>query len=638
MSLQEELESIVGIENVRTSEIDCLCYSRDMSVHFGVPDAVVFPTTTEQVVKLVELSNQGVEGYKDKIPITPRGSGTSVTGAVIPTEGGIVIDFTNMNKILEINVEDGYAVVQPGVICGNLNNTLSIHRYFFPPDPGSSAVCTLGGMISTNASGLRAVKYGTTKNHVLGMQLVLADGKILRTGTRAPKTSSGYDLTRLFINSEGTLGIVTEITVKISPLPEHTSMVLAYFEHIEDMGNAVSKILTSGIELSACEVMDKISIDVVNKAMDLELPDIEGMIMMEVDGFKAAVKSQIEKILEICNEPAHKALEVKSTDDKLERLKLWKARAGLVSALSRYREGYRLIPIAEDFGVPVSKIPEAIQEAQAISKRHDIIIATFGHVGDGNLHTTFIMDVRKVKEWDKIKTVGQELIDLALRLGGTISAEHGTGIAKAAYIEQEIGIGLDVMKAIKNQLDPHNIFNPGKMGLTDHKSDIYDYFAFTNLIEHPEKMNTFGQEIDDEILTCVQCGFCRAGCPTFNETNLESLNARGRVLLCYGLLSGHLEPSEEVAERIYQCTTCMNCTTTCPSGIKVVDIIERVRQFLVKKGFALPNHTQIAEKIETHHNPFGEPVTARDELAELAADNSDDPTSTDESQDGGCNE
>ncbi len=620
MTLEDELKDILGEENVISSKIDCLCYSRDMSVHFGLPDVVVFPTSLEQVVKVVELADRGIEGYKDKIPITPRGAGTSVTGAVIPTKGGIVIDFSKMNKIIEINVKDGYAIVQPGVICGNLNQELSSQGYFFPPDPGSSVVCTLGGMVSTNASGLRAVKYGTTKNHVLGLQVVLADGRVLQTGTRAPKTSSGYDLTRLIINSEGTLGLVTEITVKISPLPEHTAMVLAYFEKIEDLGNATSKVLTSGIELSACEVMDKISIDVVNKAMDLDLPEIEGMIMMEVDGFKEAVNTQIKKIVDICNDPDHKALDVKATDDKLERLKLWKARAGLVSALSRYKEGYRLIPIAEDFGVPVSKIPDAINEAQEISKKHDIIIVTFGHVGDGNLHTTFIMDVRKFKEWDKVRIVGQELIDLALKLGGTISAEHGTGIAKAAYIEQEIGLGLDIMKDIKHTLDPDNILNPGKMGLTDEKTDIYDYFAFSDFQDHPENVKSFGKDIDDEILICVQCGFCRVVCPTFNETTLESMNARGRVLLCYGLLSGHLEPDQEVADKIYQCTTCMNCTTSCPSGIKVVEIIERVRQFLVEKGFAMPIHTLIADKIQTSYNPFGEPASIRDELANLAAD------------------
>jgi glycolate oxidase len=619
MTLEDELKTIVGDENVISSQVDCLCYSRDMSVHFGVPDFVVFPTDQDQVVKIVELANRGVEGYKNKIPITPRGSGTSVTGAVIPTDGGIVIDFTKMNEILEINVKDGYAVVQPGVICGDLNQELSRQGYFFPPDPGSSAVCTLGGMISTNASGLRAVKYGTTKNHVLGLQIVLADGRVLRTGTRAPKTSSGYDLTRLIINSEGTLGLVTEITVRISPLPEHTAMVLAYFEKIEDLGNAASKIMTSGIELSACEVMDKISIGVVNEALDLDLPDIEGMIIMEVDGFKEAVNTQIKKIVDICNNPAHKALDIKSTDNKLERLKLWKARAGLVSALSRYKDGYRLIPIAEDFGVPVSKIPDAIVDAHNISKKHDIIIATFGHVGDGNLHTTFIMDVRKSEEWEKVRIVGQELIDIALRLGGTISAEHGTGIAKAPYIEQEIGLGLEVMRAIKIQLDPHNILNPGKMGLVEEKTDIYDYFAFSGFQDHPENVKSFGKEIDNEILICVQCGFCRAGCPTFNETSLESLNARGRVLLCYGLLSGQLEPSQEVAEKIYQCTTCMNCTTTCPSGIKVAEIIERVRQFLVENGYAMPNHVQIADKIALNHNPFGDPQTTRDEFVEFAS-------------------
>jgi glycolate oxidase len=619
LTLEDELINILGEENVKTSEIDCLCYSRDMSVHFGKPDVVVFPTTKDQVVKIVELANRGIEGYKSKIPITPRGSGTSVTGAVIPTQGGIVIDFTKMNKIIEVNIKDGYAVVQPGVICGDLNKELSEEGYFFPPDPGSSSVCTIGGMVSTNASGLRAVKYGTTKNHILGLEVVLTDSRVLKTGTRAPKTSAGYDLTRLFINSEGTLGLVTEITIKISPLPEHTAMVLAYFEKIEDLGNAASKILMSGIELSACEVMDKISIDVVNEAMDLDLPDIEGMLVMEVDGFKEAVNTQIKRIVDICNDPAHKALEVKSTDNKLERLKLWKARAGLVSALSRYESGYRLIPIAEDFGVPVSKIPDAINEAHAISKKHDIIIATFGHIGDGNTHTTFIMDVRKPQEWDKVRVVGQELIELALKLGGTISAEHGTGIAKAPYIEREIGLGLEIMKKIKKTLDPNNIMNPGKMGLTDEKTDIYDYFAFSELQDHPENVKSFGKDIDDEILICVQCGFCRAGCPTFNETTLESLNARGRVLLCYGLLSGQIEPNQEVADKIYQCTTCMNCTTTCPSGIEVVKIIERVRQFLVEKGFIIPNHSKIADNIASSHNPFGESTNAREDLVDLAS-------------------
>jgi glycolate oxidase len=605
----DKLKEIVTDENVLTDPMELICYSRDMSVHEGVADVLVFPENKSQISDILKMANE------NNIPVTPRGAGTSVTGAILPTKGGILLDMCRMDKIKEIKIEDNYVVVEPGVICGDLNKILDSLNYFFPPDPGSSAICTLAGMVSTNASGLRAVKYGTTKDYVLGLEVVLADGTIIRTGTKAPKTSSGYDLTRLFVNSEGTLGIITEITLKIIPKPEYVAIATASFNNLNDAGDAISKILASGISLSACEIMDKISIGVVNEVMKMGLPDVAGILIMEVDGHKEAVKEQILKITDICKE--FHGLNVEWTDDPKKRMKMWGGRAGLVPSLSRHKEGYRLIPIAEDFGVPTSRIPEAIKGIQDIASRHDMTIAAFGHVGDGNIHSTFIIDVRKKEEWDKIEVVGKELVDLALSLDGTVTAEHGTGMAKAPFIGQELGAGIEVMKKIKSALDPNNILNPGKMGL-EGESGIFDRFAFSDLLKHPENIKSLGKEIDDEILICVQCGFCRAGCPTFSETNLESYNARGRVLLAYSILSGKLEPSVELADRIYKCTTCMNCTQSCPSGLHVVEIMEKLRQRLVEQGITNPAHDKIRKNIKEHHNPFGEDTKARAELAKLA--------------------
>jgi glycolate oxidase len=622
-----ELKGIVGDENVVESEIDCICYSRDMSVHQGVPDVVVFAVNTEQIQEILKLAN------KNKIPVTPRGSGTSVTGAIIAKYGGIVLDLHKMNSIKQIDKENGFAVIEPGVICGELNKVLA-PTHFFPPDPGSSAICTVGGMCSTNASGLRALKYGTTKDHILGLEVVMADGRVVHTGTKAPKTSAGYDLTHLFINAEGTLGVISEITVKIASVPEYTAIVQSSFTNLNDAGDAITEILTSGIKLSAAEIMDKISLDVIKQAMKLEiLAEVEAMVIMEVDGHKEAVIRQIEKIEEISKK--HNGVKIKSSDDPKIRMELWQGRAGLVSALSRLKPGYRLIPIVEDIGVPITVIPEAIKGAQKIAEDNDILIANFGHVGDGNVHNTFVLNVKDKTEWDKVRKVSDELINLALSLNGTITAEHGSGLAKAPFIGRELGKGLEVMQEIKKALDPNNILNPGKLGLDTSITDIYDNFAYKDLIEHPEKLTSFGTEIDNEILACVQCGFCRIGCPTFGVSNLESLNARGRVLLCYGILCGAINPTPELAERLYKCTTCMNCSVVCPSKIKVVEVMEKVRQFLVKNGMVLEKHKQIEKNISEFHNPFGEDSSIREELKALTSNrpttksfnNSTSPTS-----------
>jgi glycolate oxidase subunit GlcD len=604
----DKLREILGEKNVITDELELICYSRDMSVHVGKPNIILFPYTTEEVSKILALANE------NKIPVTARGSGTSVTGAVLPVKGGIVLDMSKMNHIKEIRKEDRYIVVQPGVICQDLNKAL-LPDYFFPPDPGSSVICTVGGMVSTNASGSRTIKYGTTKDYVLGLEVVLADGKVINTGTKAPKTSSGYDLTRLFVNSEGTLGIITEITFRIVPIPEFVAFTVASFEKMDDAGNAVSDIFTSGIPLSACEILDHISIKVVSESMNLNLEGIEGMLMIEVDGNKEAVTRHINQILEICKK--HNGKDLRWSSDANERAEIWKVRSGLVSALSRYREGFRLIPIAEDFGIPISKIPDAIKETQKISKENHIIISSFGHIGDGNLHTTFVLDVRDEDEWGKVKKVADELIAIPMKYGGTVTAEHGVGRARAPFLEKEHGYGVEVMRKIKKALDPNDILNPGKLSLDGEKTDIFDFFAYTDLLEKREKLKSFGKHADNEILVCVKCGFCRGGCPVFDQTSLESTNARGKVILAYNLLTGNIEPSNELAEKLLQCTTCMNCTIACPSQIKVADIVESIRAYLVDHGFAHLVHKKIAENIEKFHNPFGEDDKAREELKSL---------------------
>jgi glycolate oxidase len=606
MDYIKDLISIVGEKNVRTDEIERLCYSRDLSVHEAVPDAVVFVKTSEEVSKIMSLAN------KEKIPVTPRGSGTSAVGGALAAKGGILLDLSRMDRILEIDKENGYAVVEPGVICNHLNAALA-PTHFFPPDPGSANLASLGGMVSTNASGNRALKYGTTKHYVLGLEVVLADGRIIHTGSVLGKTSSGYDLTQLFTNAEGTLGIISKIILKILPIPQYTAFAEARFSSTLDAGKAVREILTSGIALSSCEILDKVTIDVVNKAMGLNIPDHVGcLLFIEIDGNKKAVQENIEKINKICK--ANNGLENKWEDDPAKRLKMWAARQGIVASLSKVKRGSRMQSIMDDPGIPITKIPEAIMEIKKISEKHHIPINTFGHIGDGNIHPIIISDPRNKEQWDTIREASKDLIDLTIRLRGTLTAEHGIGMAKSPYIKRELGESLEVMKEIKKALDPNNILNPGKMGFDDSIQGIYENFAFLPLIEKPDEIRPFGESLDNEIMACIMCGFCRAGCPTYGETSLESINARGRVILAYHLLTGRLKPSKELAERFYQCTTCLNCNAVCPAGVNVSDIVQAARKRLVESGYLPSIHQTLMHSIEEKGNPFGEATGKRADI------------------------
>ena len=585
MDFIERLKEVVGSENITVSPIDCLAYSRDMSIHSGTPQAVIFVSSTEEVSGIVKLANE------HKVPVTARGTGSSVTGAVLPIKGGLILDFTRMNSVLEINKDDSYAVVEPGVICNALNAKLA-PSHFFPPDPGSAAIATIGGMIATNASGVRAAKYGTTKNYVKGLTIVLADGRIIKTGVIAPKSTAGYDLTQLFASSEGTLGIITEAIVRILPVPEYEAFAKASFPDVATAGKAVEKMFTSGLELATCEILDNACIQVAREALKMDIPpEVNCQLFMGIDGPKAAVQEQIEKINEICS--AVGGLENVWSDNPVEKAQLFAARGGLVPAMSRLQPHHRLVPLVEDFGVPISRIPETISEIQAIGNKYGFPVATFGHIGDGNLHATFIMNPTLPEHWEKVKNIALEFIDMTLRFGGTVSAEHGVGMAKAPYIGKQLGESLEVMKQIKNALDPNNIMNPGKMGFNDSITDILDENSFVNYLKAPDRIRHFSEEVDGEILSCIQCGFCRAGCPTFGETSLESLNAKGRVTLAFNMMSGNLDPSQDLAKRLYQCMLCLNCKFVCPAKVNVSDIIRSARQRLVTEGF-LPDAFKLA--------------------------------------------
>ncbi len=579
MSIIPEITQIVGSENIFSDRIECMCYSRDMSVHQGIPDAVIFARTTEQVAAIMKIAT------REKIPVTARGTGTSVTGAVLPVMGGLLLDLHNMNKILEINKKDFYARMEPGVVCMQLNNILAKDGLMFPPNPGSEAIATIGGMVSTNASGHRAVKYGTTRDYIKGLKVVLADGTVIDTGTRAPKSSLGYDLTHLFCGAEGTLGIITEVTVKLDPKPEYGALAVAIFGDLNAAGDAVTEVTTSGIKLAGCEIMDKFSLKVVEHVLAKDVSKIEALLIMEADGVKEVVVKDMQRIEAICKKYGVKEFEW--TDNPARREEMMRARGGLVPTLSRIKPGNRLIPIAEDLGVPSSRIPETIKIAQAISRKYNIMIATFGHVGDGNVHTTFVCDVRDRDEWNRLKPAVEELVSAAMEMKGTLSAEHGSGLTRAPHIQMELGPAIEVMRSIKKALDPDNILNPGKMALqkSEIKPTIFDYFAFQPLLDNPEGVRSYGKDIDNEVLACIHCGFCRLGCPTFSVTQREGRNARGRNALAFYFMNGTIEPSKELAEAFYSCTTCQACTYFCPARIKVDEIVEGVRKHLYKAGF-----------------------------------------------------
>lgn len=451
-SVRQELIRVVGQNNFLDSPEDLLCYSYDAAVSTALPDAVICPVSTDQVVGVMKIAG------RESIPVTARGAGTNLCGGTIAEHHGLVLTFTRMNKILEISREDRLARVQPGVVNGHLQKALDRYGLFYPPDPGSLNVSTIGGNVAENASGLKGVKYGVTRDWLLGLTVVTAGGRIIKTGGRTIKNVTGLDMTSLFCGSEGTLGIIVEVTLKLIPKPEAQGSVQAVFPTLEAAGETVTRIIAAGILPVALELMDNPSIRLVEDYTHFGLPvEAAGLLLIMVDGLSEGISRQMEQIKEICKSQGATGLQEAATPEENEEL--WAARRNNFAVMTRQCRTC----IVEDITVPIRHLPAMITRIKAIADQYDLVIPTVSHAGDGNVHPHFLTDRSDTAQWEKVKKAEAKIVEAAAQLGGTLSGEHGIGKAKAMYLDLFLDRdSLEVADGIKQVLDPKNILNPGK--------------------------------------------------------------------------------------------------------------------------------------------------------------------------------
>jgi len=439
----EALQAIAGEKHVLTHKVDLVTYSFDATadVPRRIPGVVVMPANTEEVRSIVNLARtRGIAIY-------PRGAGTNLSGCAIPLKRGIVLSFQRMNRILEVDPENLTATVQPGVVIQELNNAVAGHGLIYPPDPGTVATATMGGSVAENSGGLRGLKYGVTKHYVMGMEVVLANGDKVRFGGKTVKNVTAYEFASLFVGSEGTLGIITEITVKLIPAPKFRRTMLATYQTIEDAGNTVAGIVKAQVIPATLEILDRKTIETV-----------EAILLIEVDGMVAAVVDREADAVVKTVAGNHGVLRLANSD--AERDQLWAARRAALPALASLNNTV----VLEDATVPRSRITEMLVACGNIGRKYNLTLGTFGHAGDGNLHPTILADKNNAGEMARVHRAVEEIFDTALALGGTLSGEHGIGIAKMKFLGNELGeSGLNLMRSIKEALDPEGILNPGKL-------------------------------------------------------------------------------------------------------------------------------------------------------------------------------
>jgi glycolate oxidase len=450
----KELQTIVGKKHVLTAPEDLVAYSYDGTFAEQRPDLVVRPDSTEQVSAVMQVA------WRQEIPVVPRGMASGLAAASVPLDGGMVLDTCRMNRILEIDETNFTVTAQAGVITQTLADTVAKKGLFYPPDPSSIKQSTLGGNAACNAGGPRCLKYGVTSDYVLGLTVVLADGRVLETGGKAIKNVTGYNLTQLLVGSEGTLGVITELILKLVPLPKVARTAKAVFPELADASRCVNSILTAGFIPATIELMDETAIATIEEAMHLGLPlDVEAILIIESDGMdEESVMREIDTIAGICR--ASGARDVEVARNEKERAALWTARRAISPSLARRAPN----KLGEDISVPRSAIPDAVAAIKEISRKHEIPIAIFGHAGDGNLHPNILFDKRDPIQVEKMKKAAGDIFATSVQLGGTLSGEHGVGNLKLPFLEQDIGpIFITVMADIKKALDPKNILNPGKV-------------------------------------------------------------------------------------------------------------------------------------------------------------------------------
>ncbi len=449
----KKLESIVGKPHCSREKEDLICYAYDATARSYLPSAVLFPGDAREISAILHLANS------DRFSVIPRGSGTGMTGGSLPVEGGVVLVMSRFNRILEIDKDNLIAHVEPGVVTGRFHRAVEKEKLFYPPDPSSADFSTLGGNLAECAGGPRAVKYGVTRDYVLGLEAVLPTGEIIHAGVKTAKGVVGYDLTRLLIGSEGTLGIITRMTLRLIPLPETVRAMTAIFDRMGPAAETVSEIIRRGIVPRTIEFMDNASIRCVERYLEMKMPVEAGaLLLIEVDGKEEEVDTLIEQLKTVC--VSQGAIDTNIARKKEDIEKLWKARKAISPALFQYGPD----KINEDIVVPRSKIPDMVRKIEALKEETGLTMVSFGHAGDGNIHFNIMLDKKNQDELKKAEAAIDTLFEHTLELGGTISGEHGVGITKAPYIAKEIGsVELNLMKKIKKVFDPNGILNPGKI-------------------------------------------------------------------------------------------------------------------------------------------------------------------------------
>ncbi|MFC1855284.1 FAD-binding oxidoreductase [Thermodesulfobacteriota bacterium] len=450
----KKIKSIVGDNNVMTSIEDRLCYAYDATNQKFTPDIVIFPKDAGEVSKILKLANA------ESFPVVPRGAGTGFTGGALTINNGAVIVLTKMNRILDIDENNFTAEVEPGVVTYDFHREVEKRGLFYPPDPGSLKMCTLGGNVAECAGGPRAVKYGVTKDYVIGLEAVLPTGEIINTGTHTLKGVVGYDLTKLLTGSEGTLAIITKVRVRLLTKPAATKTMIAFFKTIDDAAKSVPAIRHKNVTPSKLEMLDSSTIAVVKDQVNetgIKIPDnTDALLIIEVDG--SNIEDEVERIEEALKDNNVINVIIAKSDEEQEAI--WDVRrkiSPIISKIARKK-------INEDIVVPCDKLPDAVKMVRTLAKKYDLNIVTFGHAGDGNIHVNTMIDDRNADEVERAKKAVHELFENVIALNGSISGEHGVGTAKAPYLSLELGaLEIDLMKRIKSLFDPNNILNPGKI-------------------------------------------------------------------------------------------------------------------------------------------------------------------------------
>jgi len=447
-----QLQEIYPPERISLARAVREQHARDQSAHEAhLPDVVVWPLSTAEVSQTLALAHAA------RVPVTPWGAGTSIEGNPIPTRGGIVMDLSRMDKIVAIHDRDFQVTVQPGVLYKDMNKVLARYGLFFAPDPGANA--SIGGMLANNAAGIRTVKYGATRDNVLAMEVVLADGRVIRTGSRSVKQSSGYDLTHLFVGSEGTLGVITEATLKLAPIPAHISAAVASFPTVEDAAETVFDIIGAGLEPTALELLDATAMRVLNTDPEIDFPEKPALFMEFAASNEAALAESMTLVEEICAE--HHAEDLQRGVGRQERARIWHARHHLFETHVRYFAGQDFL--VGDAAVPISNYPALIARTAALMAEMGLTGSLLGHAGDGNIHTILFYPPHDDAARQKALQFNDAFVTLALELEGTSTGEHGVGLGKRKFMAREHGSSLAVMRQLKQTLDPHGILNPDKV-------------------------------------------------------------------------------------------------------------------------------------------------------------------------------